>query len=141
MDQYSYDRTLGRIENWGRWAGGGTGTANGRCGSIEGRYVREKADEERLKRESKIPVDVDDAELVEKAVLAIRGKRIRFLLVGKFVYFRRKEDLCRKLKIDWRTFDACVLRCVYEVHGHLERQKLFDKVRDAIRPRPIPALA
>lgn len=137
MTPEKYRETSARLENWGRWARSG-GSSQGRCGSIEGRYIREKNDgEERLAKASRIPIDVCDAEVLEVVVIALRGARMRAILVARFADQMTRVEICRKLKIHWSLFEPSLRRAVYEVARALDN----NSHRQPVRWRPVVVLA
>lgn len=84
------EATRDRLENWGRWAAGRGGAGQGRCASLEGRYVPERLGEgeEASRRTPRIPIDDIDAEYVDRIVSTYFGfpRRLAMTLVAHFVW-------------------------------------------------------
>lgn len=103
-----------RVENWARWAGGSDGSgATGRCGSAEGRYVREALDEDARAELSRGELDVMDAEEVEQTLserdqwgnpLIYPGYRTFFVLWH--IKRWQKDVIARELCIDRSMVDG-----------------------------------
>lgn len=100
----------GRLDNWGRWSrheGGG----GGHCGSAEYRYLPPRPDDEgQARRYGHGVVDVDEAEVTEAAVCAIRFKQDREFLRMVYVDRLPNRQVCRHLKIPGGLFEPFHLR-------------------------------
>ena len=96
---FDTERMDQRMRNWGRYCAGDSGGGVGTCASAERFYVAPKADEQRMDRHAVEPVDVLDAELVERAVTRIMPGRERKFAV--FFYVRRFDRglVCRRLRL------------------------------------------
>ena len=111
-----YRQTDERLENWGRWAGGGLGGAANTCGSAEKRWVPPRADEEKVRR-SGAPIDVQDAELIERAICALPSPSLRTVLVWRYALQWRDSAICRRLRLHRDSWTALHARVVLQVGG------------------------
>ena len=114
MDSKQRSDLMWRVYNWARWAsGGGAGGANGRCGSAEGRYIREALNDEVRDRLAKGDLDVQDAQVVEQALCA-RDERGNMLIYPRYQQFivmfyahrRAAGYIVRELGIDSHMLDG-----------------------------------
>lgn len=97
MDETSFQKLDARLDNWGAWARSGVGSAPGRCGSAEGRYLPPRDDDgERLDRSARPSVDVADAEFMEQCILKLRTGLQRRVLAEWYV---RQADKIRLAKM------------------------------------------
>ncbi len=97
MDKAEQVQLEVRLDNWGAWARSGLGGGAGRCGSAEGRYIREKADEERFEKSARVPIDMLDAEAVEKGLLALGDWRDRDVLRDWYCWRKDEKQIAAKL--------------------------------------------
>lgn len=109
-----------RFINWLRWCAVHAGEPHSPCGSVEGKWHSPQVWEGLAPSQAKLnPVNVPDAELVNRAYVAIPDFDRRVL---KYVYFRRH----------WRpSWMAQKLGCHYtQIFGKLTiaRQKMSDIV-------------
>lgn len=122
---------LGRVDNWSRWASGGSGCGGtGRCGSAEGRFVREALDEEARAGLAEGKVDVDDAETVEKALCAVMYVNDRQFFVLYYVKRWQKALIAREINIDADMVDGfrdAALRRLAEVLIDFDSQRSMKK--------------
>lgn len=107
-----------RLENWGRWTRAGVGQGANRCASAEGRYRPRAADEDYAERQIAMVIDNDDAELVERAVLALPKDAQQF--VQEVYHFNRHAlELQRKFRCSRDQLMAYRVRCAMMVGSHL----------------------
>lgn len=110
-----------RLDNWGAWARSGSGASAGRCGSAEGRYIREKLDEERFEKSSREPINLKDAEAVEHGLLKMNEQRDRLVLREWYCYRRDAVSIAGMLKIRPMLVDPARIKALGSLFYCLER--------------------
>lgn len=124
MTETDLAKTEDRLWNWGRWARQND-QAPGRCASAEGRYLPPRlAEGETAAHRTPMPIDVLDAELIERAVVAIPHHRSRKYLVLRYVRRFDRELLRRRVRLDaaliegfHRRVVADLVELVRSMHG------------------------
>lgn len=123
MDDGQFERLEGRLNNWGRWAfsaGGG----RGHCLSVEHRYLPPKlAEGEQAAHRTPMPVDMLDAEVVEKAVTTLPCVTARRFLIKVYVYRSCPPAICRQFRLAVDLFEGFHYRNVMLVAQQLRAQQ------------------
>lgn len=122
MDEQQRMNLTERFWNWGAWARVGSG-GGGACASAERRYQAPRDDEgERLARIARMPIDVADAELMERCILRLHDPMDRKVLVWRYVDQWRDLEIARGLKTRPRLVEPRVLSIQGRVQFHLDHE-------------------
>lgn len=132
-------RMESRCWNWGRWAYEGTGGV-GHCASAEHRYVAPRPDNEKLQNAYALPrIDVGDAECIEAGIVALRCEPDRRFLKMLWVDGRSEKEICRKLHIHPKLFEAFNLRVLGALSYRLEEIAAGRGVKQVVARACMPA--
>jgi hypothetical protein len=117
MTEGQFAQLNARMDNWGRWAHVSSG-ANGHCASVEHRYVPPRLGEgEQACDRITQAINSLDAEIVERAVVALRCQAARIFLKKLYVYRASRHSLCDMFKLpreQYRSYWARALEMVTE---------------------------
>ena len=116
VDAIIHDRLL----NWAEWVI--DRRRNGHCKSIEWRYLPERIadNEERRKELTRVPVDSQDAAIIERCISGITfPAKQRAVLKCYYINRAPKEICCRKLGIRFNAFGLELGRAASIVRNRL----------------------
>ena len=132
MNQAELHVVEGRVINWARWANSGAAPRM-RCASAEGKYLPPAADEDKLEFLRANPINVLDAEKIERCICSLPSCGRVFIVL---LYVKRVpvERLMKKFHIEPSMFEAFRLRNLKDV---AERAASMDEVVLIRRGRPI----
>lgn len=120
-----------RLDNWSRWART-YGIPQGRCASIEGRYVAPKltdeSAEERTAKHAQEPIDYQDAELVERAISGIEQRSERVFVHHWYVKRSPVKRLCKLFQIRAHLLGVFHDRCIADLGQSLRRVEYADSL-------------
>lgn len=104
MDRLNVHAVEGRVINWARWVSTES-AAPQRCASAEGRYLPPAADDAKLEFLRSNPVDVLDAERIERGICLLPDAG-RILLVLHYVKCLPPSRIVKRLRIPRNLYDA-----------------------------------
>jgi hypothetical protein len=109
MDETQRADINNRLWNWGAWARSGSGLGTRACGSAERKYIAPRDDDNTRADRIREPINVPDAERVEKAVCSVRDKRMRKLMVLHYVDMAPPITLAKLLNVRPMLVEPAIL--------------------------------
>lgn len=103
-----------RVTEWARHVAR-SGATRGTCGSVEGRYVAPRPDDAEVARSAQVPIDVDDAEQVERLMNSVVKTSAKRLLTMLYVEGVSKSFIRSRCSISIETIDSMRRRCLDHV--------------------------
>lgn len=133
MIQVEIDRLEERLANWARcmWPGG---PGQARCASAEGQYVPPRADEERMVRQARTPLDIRDGAFMEEAVTSLALQRDRLIITYTYLLGRQPKEIARKLKFHVDQYEDALAISLQRLSDRIAQMESVKLIR---RGRPL----